>query len=119
MLSTSTKNHFNLPNCDHQLEFAYHNDDHEVTGKKDSQSPDTTFGLCTDNLDEKPWNEENWLQNNMIKLFGKQPLKETLKSFQQLEEPNNISGNPVGLDSYPMFAFGLWEAKRNKESSQS
>ena len=118
MLSTSTKSHFNLLNCDHQLDLAYWDDDGEVTGKNGSQKPDSTFGLCTYNLDERPWNEKNWLQDDMIKLFEKRTLKKTLDGFgSRLKEPYKISGTPVGLYSYPMFAFGLWEAKKDKGSS--
>ncbi len=84
-----------------------------MTGKKGSQTPDTTFGLCTYNLDERHWTEE-WLRNDMVKLFGKKSLKETMDRFSLLKEPYKISGTPVGLYSYPMFAFGLWEAKRDK-----
>ena len=99
------------------MNLAYHDDDTKVTGKNGSQKPDSTFGLCTYNLDEKPWNENDWLQVDMVKLFEKRTLKKTLDSFPELGEPYKISANPVGLYSYPMFAFGLWEAKKDKDSS--
>lgn len=114
MLSTSTKNHFNLPNCDHQLDLAYYDDDGKVTGKNGSQKPDSTFGLCTYDLGERPWNEKNWLQEDMVKIFDKKTLKKTLDGFPELKEPYKISGTPFGLYSYPMFAFGLWEAKKDQ-----
>ena len=116
MLSESTDRHFNLPNCDHQHQLAYQDDDSEVTGKNGRKRPDTTFGLCTYNLDERHWTEE-WLRNDMVTLFGKKSLKMTMDHFSLLKEPYKISGTPVGLYSYPMFAFGLWEAKRDKDSS--
>ena len=53
----------------------------------------------------------------MVKLFEKKTLARTMDHFSQLKEPYKISGTPVGIYSYPMFAFGLWEAKRNKDSS--
>ena len=87
-----------------------------MTGKKGSQIPDTTFGLCTYNLDERHWTEE-WLRNDMVKLFEKRTLKETMDNFSQLQLPYKISGNPVGIYSYPMFAFGFWEAKKELDSS--
>ena len=47
----------------------------------------------------------------MVKLLGKRTLKETMEHFSELQLPHKISGTPVGIYSYPMFAFGLWEAK--------
>ena len=48
----------------------------------------------------------------MVRLFGKKTLKETMNHFAQLKGPYKISGEPVESYSYPMFAFGIWEAKR-------
>lgn len=117
MLSKSTKTHFNIPNCDYQLDLAYYVDDSRVAGKGGWQKPDSTFGLCTYNLEERPWNEKDWLQVDMVKLFEKRTLKKTLDGFPKLREPYKISGTPVGVYSYPMFAFGLWEVKKDKRSS--
>ena len=116
MFSTLTDRHFNLSNCDYQMELAYHDDDSEVTGKNSYQKPDTTFGLCTYNLDERCWTAE-WLKNDMVKLFEKASLKKTLDHFDKLQEPYKISCEPVGIYSYPMFAFGLWEAKKARSQT--
>ena len=50
----------------------------------------------------------------MVKLFEKKTLENTMNHFSQLKEPYKISGTQVGIYSYPMFAFGLWEAKQAK-----
>ena len=87
-----------------------------MTGKKSRRIPDATFGLCTYDLSERRWTKD-WLGNDTVKLFGKKSLKETMDHFTHLQEPYKISGKPVGIYTYPMFAFGLWEAKRATGSS--
>ena len=116
MSSVSRDRHFNLPNCGYRPQLSYHDSDSKVTSKKSFQTPDTTFGLCTYNLNERRWTQE-WLENDMVKLFEKKALKETMNGFGELQEPYKISGTPNGIYSYPMFAFGLWEAKNETRSS--
>ena len=116
MSSDSTDRHFNLPNCGYGPQLSYHDSDSKVTGKKSFQTPDATFGLSTYSLDERRWTQE-WLENDMVKLFEKKALKETMDAFGELQEPYKISGTPNGIYSYPMFAFGLWEAKKEIGSS--
>ena len=116
MSSVSRDRHFKLPNCGYRPQLSYHDSDNKVTSKKSFQTPDTTFGLCTYNLNERCWTQE-WLENDMVKLFEKKALKETMNGFGELQEPYKISGTPNGIYSYPMFAFGLWEAKNETRSS--
>lgn len=111
MSSDSTDRHFNLPNCGYRPQLSYRDSDTKLTGTKSFQTPDTTFGLCTYSLKGRRWTQE-WLENDMVKLFEKEALKETMDGFGELQEPYKISGTPNGIYSYPMFAFGLWEAKQ-------
>lgn len=103
--------HFNLSSCDRQLGLPYNDDDKTARSKNERRIPDATFGLCTYDLGQRQWTQE-WLDHDMIKLFGKVALKETLNHFKDLREPYAPSGNQVETYAYPMFAFGLWEAKR-------
>ena len=116
MSSDSTDRHFNLSNCCYGPQLSYHDVDSKVTGKRSFQTPDATFGLCTYSLDQRRWTQE-WRENDMVKLFEKKALKETMDAFGELQEPYKISGTPNGIYSYPMFAFGLWEAKKEIGSS--
>lgn len=73
--------------------------------------PDLTIGLCTYNLDFSPWIERiDLLGNDRVKLFDRASLRDLQKHFE-LRAPYRRPGKRV-TDNHPMFAFGLWEAKK-------
>ncbi len=84
-----------------------------MAGGNRNQIPDVTIGLLTYDLRRDPWRQMGDLvENDRVKLFDKQPLAKLLKLFE-LEEPYTRASSRFITASYPMFSFGLWEAKKS------
>ncbi|MCJ1384536.1 hypothetical protein MMC17_007653 [Xylographa soralifera] len=107
--------HSNLPNLDYADQLTYLDDDHHNDGssKLTSETPDATLGLCTYDLSIEPWISRNDLMDNdMVRLFDKKSLRGLLEHFDLKTPYKNKDINSVVTMSYPMFSFGLWEAKK-------
>lgn len=76
--------------------------------------PDVTFGLGTYNLKRPPWCSEervHLVQNDRVRLFDKDAIEKTLATFG-LAGPNTKNKTHFVSNAYPVFSFGLWEAKK-------
>ena len=67
------------------------------------------FGLGTYSLNNEPWRNperKDLVKNDRVHLFNKDAIIENLDHFK-LAGPNKKNKN-----HYPVFSFGLWEAKK-------
>ncbi|KAG8527384.1 uncharacterized protein KY384_007536 [Bacidia gigantensis] len=111
----SRKKHLNISNCELRLELAYKSDECYMRTRA-NHIPDATLGLCTYNFDRIGVTSrgKDWLDNDLVVFFQKHLIRGVLDHFPALREPYQISGEQSEAYSFPMFAFGLWEAKRAK-----
>ena len=115
MNSENINLHSNLPNLDYADQLTYLDDDHQNDGssKLTYETPDATLGLCTYDLSIEPWiSRGDLMDNDMVRLFDKKSLRELLDHFDLKTPYKNKDNNSVVTMSYPMFSFGLWEAKK-------
>ncbi|MCJ1390382.1 hypothetical protein MMC18_003241 [Xylographa bjoerkii] len=114
--SSESTNHFNLPNLDLSDQLTYLDDDHkpDATTKQSHETPDATLGLCTYDLLLEPWKGRgDLIKEDSVRLFDKKFLREVLEHFQLKTPYRRNESSDVVTMSYPMFSFGLWEAKRS------
>ena len=83
-----------------------------MQGSNGIQIPDATLGLCTYDRVNEPWIlREDLMDNDRVKLFEKEALIDILEHFE-LQGPYSSNSTKFGTAPFPMFGFGLWEAKK-------
>ena len=119
--------HFNLPELDTKWQLRHYDDDRDISGSKEGsvQVPDLNIGFQTYNVNNLPWKDRSGKEcydrraKYRIEPFDRKFLGGLLPRFG-LQHPYQLPKHRV-MDDYPIFSFGIWEAKQSggKDTHQS